>query len=156
MAPTEKQKKAFDLILENIGTKGEAILEAGYTKSVSETPSLVTKSKGYIELMNQYGLDDDSLAKKHKQLLNCGKEEIEAKNLDMAYKLKGHYAPEKKQIGGVDGKDLFPLSNKESEEYAQWRIQQGLSAAVEPASAKETPVCLGSGQSDEDEQRGIV
>ena len=40
---------AVKLISENLGTIGEALRKAGYSKSVSETPHNVTESKGYIE-----------------------------------------------------------------------------------------------------------
>ena len=44
--------------------------------------------------MKKY-LPDDKLAAKHQAFLDSEREEIGVKALDMAYKLKGSYAPEK-------------------------------------------------------------
>lgn len=73
--PTPKQKLAFDLISENLRnpkpdvTLGKTMLQAGYSPQVALKPKLVTESKGFRELMDAAGLDDASLTRKHKQLL---------------------------------------------------------------------------------------
>ena len=116
---TIKQRKTAEDLLENVGKPiGKAMLDNGYSKSTSENPDHLTKSKGWNELMDKY-LSDDFLAEKHKELLNkkevktkfdhetgefeaipTGELDVQAvsKGLDMAYKLKGKYAPEKKDI----------------------------------------------------------
>lgn len=116
--PTFLQKKLITLISENISKKGkktmgQLLIEAGYSKSVSESPQRVTESKSWKDLLEEY-LPDNDLMVAHKKLLNkqeyiaIGKKgereviptgEIDpqavGKGLDMAYKLKGRYAPEK-------------------------------------------------------------
>lgn len=112
---TLKQKKAAQKITENHGNVSKGMLEAGYSPNTAKKPSNLTNSKGWQELMDKF-LPDSLLAKKHQALLN--KEEVRLKNnnetgeidviptgqidvqavakgLEMAYKLKGSYAPEK-------------------------------------------------------------
>lgn len=130
--PTKKQKDAVKILSENIGKPiGEAMREAGYSKSTSETPQRLTESKGFQQLMDEY-LPDELLAEKHKELLTTPKkvrhyvkgdleseyEELDtqavSKGLDMAYKLKGSYAPEKKEIKGtISLTDLFSKSKEQ-------------------------------------------
>lgn len=93
--PTLKQKAAFDRIIENPHKPvSEIMLEVGYDKNTAIHPKDLTESKGYIQLLEEHGLDDHSLAERHKQLLK-NEPTIAIKALDMAYKVKGHYAPEK-------------------------------------------------------------
>jgi hypothetical protein len=66
--PTPKQIKAVKLISDNLRRDkpepiGKLLRKSGYTKSVSESPELVTKSKGFIELLEENGVTDDALAK---------------------------------------------------------------------------------------------
>lgn len=150
--PKDRHKKVFDNLAENGGNKGEAILDAGYSKVTSETPTKVIESKGFQQLVNER-LSDDKLTNTHEALLqstrlehmtfppfNEEKKDNEGKGeqltdkdikemlasvnctvrkivhgdlvrhvyfwspdnrarkdgLDMAYKLKGDYAPEKR------------------------------------------------------------
>lgn len=114
---TGLQKRAFKAYTDNPRNKGKALLEAGYSVRTAEKPKTVIESKGWQELMDKY-LPDKLLNLRHKQLLN--KKEILLKankdtgkveavkggidtnavkaGLDMAYKLKGKYAPEKRQV----------------------------------------------------------
>ncbi len=63
---TEKQKRAANNImaqkLVNKENRGKALRNAGYSNSVSKTPQLVTKSKGFLAYMNNSGLTDENLA----------------------------------------------------------------------------------------------
>lgn len=128
---TFKQQRAAKILSENIGKPvGEAMREAGYSKETSETPTRLTESKAWPELLEQY-IPDKLLARKHKLLLNAKKKvrkiakdgevtEYEeedrdaiARGLDMGYKLKGHYKAEKHDInlvtpilGGTSKKDV--------------------------------------------------
>lgn len=86
---------AFKLMAENGGVASRAMEDAGYSKMTAVTPQKLTESKGFKELMDEHGLGDKDLASKHKKFLNSKKEEIGVKALDMAYKVKGNYAPEK-------------------------------------------------------------
>lgn len=106
---TLRQKIVFSKLMEGKGSSMKKILkEAGYSESVQNAPTKVTKSKTWQDLMEQY-LPDDQLAKIHNDLLNK-KENIVVKDrfggveiiptgqvdtqaakaaLEMAYKLKG-------------------------------------------------------------------
>jgi len=62
--PTQKQKMAAKKISENIGKKttGELLRESGYSRSISETPELATKGKGFKEEMAKYGLTEELIS----------------------------------------------------------------------------------------------
>lgn len=73
---TLNQKKVTSKILEQV-RKGEkvsvskAMRESGvYSQSVSKQPHRITKSKGFIEILEKAGLSDSFLARKHSQLAN--------------------------------------------------------------------------------------
>lgn len=71
---TARQRKAAQKILENLGLDkprpvGEILREIGYSNATSQTPTLVTESKGFKELIDQYLPDEDVLSA-HKSLLN--------------------------------------------------------------------------------------
>lgn len=108
-----KRKKVALALIENGGSVSAAMVKAGYTPAYAKNPQKLTESQSWKELMEKY-LPDSLLAEKHNALLNkkefmiirSGKEaevtptgEIDpnavAKGLDMAYKIKGTYAPEK-------------------------------------------------------------
>lgn len=109
---TLKQIKALEKITENHGNISKAMLEVGYSPNTAKKPQNLTESKGWKELMEEY-LPDMDLAKKHKELLNGGKEETQVKALDMGYKLKGSYVNEKKIADGIFNlSQLFEKSNE--------------------------------------------
>jgi len=94
---TLKQKAAVKKLLENKGMAVSVAMmtsEVPYTPATAKNPKELTDSNGWKELMAKY-LPDDKLAKKHQQFLNSEKEEIGVKALDMGYKLKGAYAPDR-------------------------------------------------------------
>lgn len=119
---TIRQKKAFKLVETGRNT-GEIMVAAGYSPKTAKAPTKLTKSKGWEELMEKY-LPDKLLTTKHKELLEVPvkvrhfkKGELESeieqldsfavsKGLDMAYKLKGKYAAEKRELSGKDGQPL--------------------------------------------------
>ncbi len=107
--PTLKQKKAFQAVGVNGGNISKAMVEAGYSPSVSKRTDKLTNTKGWEELMSTC-LSDELLAERHLELLNkrdirfsAEGEELSnepdtqavTKALDMAYKIKDKYAPEK-------------------------------------------------------------
>jgi len=112
---TEKQKKAIEKVVENNGSVSRAMREAGYSPKTAKNPKMLTESKAWEELMEKH-LPDKLLAKKHKELLTIPKkvrrfvkgeleseyEELDSqaisKGLDMAYKLKAKYKPEKREV----------------------------------------------------------
>lgn len=73
--PTIRQKKLAEEIAKNLKgglgktrkTMGQIMLDAGYSKNVSETPSLVIKKKGFADLLQEY-FPDDTILKLHKNL----------------------------------------------------------------------------------------
>lgn len=90
---TEKQRKAYKLLKTGfVSSEREAFRLAGY----KSPPHEIKKTQGWQALMEQY-LPEERLVSKHLELLNASKEEVQVKALDLAYKLKGSYAPEKTQ-----------------------------------------------------------
>ncbi len=93
------QKRAVEEVLKG-STITEAMSKAGYAPSTASTTGKLTNSDGWKELMELY-LPDDLIAKKHKELLEAtDKDGIPEYNairagVDMGYKLKGKYAPDK-------------------------------------------------------------
>lgn len=75
--PTLRQQKAFEKLSEIVGkspdlkghTIGQILRDSGYSQSISETPSKVTSSKGWRELMEEHFPKED-LIKRHKSILN--------------------------------------------------------------------------------------
>ncbi|MDP4225050.1 MAG: hypothetical protein Q8910_01575 [Bacteroidota bacterium] len=113
---TTKQKKAIKKIVENHGNVSKSMKEAGYSEKSAKNPKNLTESKGFQELMEKEGITDEFLFQKHKELLdkketflkwNSETHEYEViptgvidsqavkAGLDMAYKIKGKYAPDK-------------------------------------------------------------
>lgn len=102
--PTDLQKKAAILALENIGldkplTKGQILKKAGYSDAIAKNPDIIWNSIGFNELLDA-ALPDDLLAKKHREGLEAtslyGKDGHEHPDygtrhryLESAYKLKG-------------------------------------------------------------------
>lgn len=114
---TMRQKQAIKELVGNGGNVTKAMIKAGYTKATANTPQKLTESIGFRKLMEEAGLTDENLFKKHTELLNKretivvheGKEtRVEVTDqpdsfavksaLDMAYKIKGTYAAEKADV----------------------------------------------------------
>jgi len=87
ITPTKRQRLAVKNISEHL-TKGGVLESAGYSKSVSESPSLVMKSKGFIVAMEEMGITDEFL---NKALMSdiTTKKGNRLGELTLAYKLKG-------------------------------------------------------------------
>jgi hypothetical protein len=114
---TQRQLSAIKKVVESGGKKAvsKAMVEAGFSEQYARNPKKLTKSKAWEKMMNKH-LPDSLLAKKHKELLTVPvkrrtyikgdlqseTEELDSqavsKGLDMAYKLKGKYAPEKAEV----------------------------------------------------------
>jgi len=100
--PTEKQKRAFKEIVENGSNKKDAMIKAGYSKNTAIAPTKMTETKGWEKLMEEH-IPDDLLSKVHNEGLEAVSNKkpdfgVRHKYLDTAYKLKGKYAPEKKEF----------------------------------------------------------
>lgn len=117
---TQRQRVLQKKISENLGKKkpkpmGELMKEAGYSEATSKTPTLVTQTKSWQELVNEK-LPDGKLLEKLNVLLDARKKtrtyikgdlqtEYEeednnaiGKGLDMSFKIKGKYAPTEVKI----------------------------------------------------------
>lgn len=70
---TKKQKLAASKMVENGGNVSKAMREAGYSPKTAKTPKKLTKSKGWMKLMDTYIPDKDLLVK-HKEALNAVKQ----------------------------------------------------------------------------------
>ena len=127
--PTLKQKKAVKVVVSG-GSPTEGMRQAHYAPSVIRKPKVLTGSKGWEELMERY-LPDKLLVEKHKELLEVPKkirqfnkgelmseyEELDSnavsKGLDMGYKLKGKYSPEKHINLNIEAsKEELELANR--------------------------------------------
>lgn len=82
ITPTTRQRIAFDRLVE-LGGKyngkksvimGKILAEAGYSKITQKTPTKVTQSKGWLQLMEEH-FPDDKLSKKMD-------EQLDAKTID--------------------------------------------------------------------------
>lgn len=116
--PTIKQKMAFKKVLAGT-TLTKAMKEAKYSTTTSNTTGKLTRSKGWKELIDRH-LSDSLLIKKHRELLDKreanGEIDVQAvtKGLDMAYKLKGSYAPEKSVSLNVNTSEEIIKKSKEA------------------------------------------
>lgn len=116
---TLKQKKAIALLMENHGNVSRAMREAGYDDTTAKNPKNLTNSVAYKSLAE--AIPDELLSKKHLELLKKKDEngmiDVNAvkAGLDMGYKLKGSYAPEKRKIDV----DITAIKNKDDAELAR-------------------------------------
>lgn len=116
---TQKQKKAIAKLIENHGNVSKAMREAGYTEASARNPRNLTDSLAYKAIADL--IPDELLSEKHLALLNKqdadGNIDVQAvkAGLDMGYKLKGSYAPEKRSVHV----DLTEIKNKDDAELAK-------------------------------------
>jgi hypothetical protein len=108
---TIRQQKAIKILMDSGGKSvSGAMKKAGYSEATAKTPSKLTGSKTFKDLFEEY-IPDDLLAKKHKELLTVPIKVKKVKEngkmvtyeytdvhalkagLDLAYKVKGRYAP---------------------------------------------------------------
>lgn len=97
MAVTKKIKKTFMKVMEGESVS-KAMIASGYSKNSAINPQLVTKSKGWKELMESR-LSDSLLLKVHKEGLQAKINDkpdysVRHKYLDTAYKIKGKFPKE--------------------------------------------------------------
>lgn len=115
--PSIRAERTAQILAGNGGKSvGAAMREAGYSKSSADTPSKLTNTLSWPELMDKY-LPRKSIAAAHKKLVSAekstfvqvGGEIIEKKSpdnaarnkaVDMAYKLRGEFAPEQIEVKG--------------------------------------------------------
>lgn len=69
---TIKQRKALDMIVENGGNVSKGMRDAGYSPETASTPSKLTATKGWAELLAEY-LPENDILKVHKEALSANK-----------------------------------------------------------------------------------
>lgn len=125
-----RAKAAFKKLAENGGKSvSRAMREAGYSKVTASTPSKLTKSKSWQELMDEF-LPNEMIANAHSELINAGRKfgkefvpdyKARAKGIDMAHKLRGNYAPERIELSKRKFQDK---SNEELLAIAQKKLKK--------------------------------
>lgn len=136
---TPRQKAAVKKFVEKRGKSlSKAMREVGYSKNTAKNPQNLTKSKSWDELMEEF-LPQSLVAKTHSDLLTAEetvfiphKGKILAKKrpdytarkngADMAYKLRGQYAPDKMELSKRKFQDK---SNEELLAIAQKKLKKG-------------------------------
>lgn len=115
-----KEKRFAEAYIQNGGNASGAARKALGTvdKNVSHVQGsrLLRSVTEKSNLLEKY-LPEDHLFTRHREFLDDDKEKtVAAKALDMAYKLKGSYAPEKKEISGqmemIASDELIALADK--------------------------------------------
>ncbi len=107
---TYRQKLAASKLLENGGNISKTMKQAGYSAAMAKNPHKLTSSKGWQELMGVY-LPDSLLVGVHSDLFMAKKSkllgdkrliipdnQVRAKALNLAYKVRGYYKPKIKDI----------------------------------------------------------
>lgn len=91
--PTYKQTQAAQKMVENGGNVSKAMKDAGYSDATANTPKKLTESKGFLELLDDYGLTEELIIKSLVEDIksNAGKRRIE---LTLAAKLRGMFKRE--------------------------------------------------------------
>ncbi len=100
--PTLRIKKAFDKTMENLQaehpkSKGEILLESGYSPSVAEKPKLVFESKSFQEMLAL--IDDSQIVEKwFKWALGDSDKRVALEAGDKIMKLKNRYPKEQLDV----------------------------------------------------------
>lgn len=104
---TSKQKRALAIMGENSGiSSAEAMIRAGYSPATARNPQKLTTSKAFAKYSDS--IPDNLVRSKHLALLkkkdkdgNIDVVAVKA-GVEMAYKIKGYFAPEQQtNIGEV-------------------------------------------------------
>lgn len=115
---TLKQQQAAKNIVENHGNVYKGMVDAGYDPTTAKNPKNLLDSKGFMELMDSYGLTDDLI-------ITSLTEDIKTKpgnrtpELQLAVKMRGRMT-EKLDLGGkleIDNGIADPLVAAQFAEY---------------------------------------
>lgn len=117
--PTIKQQKAAKALVGNGGNVTAAMREAEYAEATINTPQKLTESKGFQEIWEEL-IPKSLVVKTHRKIIlkkdKDGQPHSDAvKGVDMAYKVDGAYAPEKKvnlNLGMESRPDVIELTRK--------------------------------------------
>lgn len=129
-----RQKKVIQKMIENDGNVSKAMKESGYSENYARNPQNLVKTKSFQELMDEV-FPDNYLLDKHRELLekketirNWKGNEVKVirtdepdavavkAGLEMAYKLKGSFAAERKSHEFPQGVPILPLNFIEGDE----------------------------------------
>lgn len=108
LANNIRRQKLANLIVENNGNMAKSMREAGYSPETARNPQNIIKTESFQELLDKV-IPKELVTSKHAELLNAevkvyrkgtletvrNDTEAISKGLDMYYKLKGSYAPDK-------------------------------------------------------------
>lgn len=133
-----REARAVALLKSGEAKTQKAALEgAGYSASTAEkaAKSVLGKVRVQSALMdafNELGVNDTYLARRHKTLIDSKEHQAVSKGLDMAYKVRGEYAPEKHEhsvdvVEKVSESKLIEVLRKVAEE-AKAKAKKGESA----------------------------
>lgn len=73
--------------MESGGNIAKGMRAAKYAKSTTNRPEVLTKSKAWPELMEEY-LPDLKLAQKHSELLDSERDDVALRSVELGYKVK--------------------------------------------------------------------
>lgn len=113
---TIKQQQVAQNLLENTGKSVSQVMkEVGYKRGSYLNPQQLTRSKGWIKLMDKY-LPDDKLLGKHSELISSKNDKVSLSAIELAYRVKG-------KLKGNAGESENDQSSQEIREVI-FRIRQ--------------------------------
>ena len=112
--PTQKQQLVFSMLSENIRSGnvkpiGQVLLDAGYSQSVANSPTRVTHTKGFQELLEEYLPDNLLLDALTQDIKN--KPGNRHRELTLALQIKGKLKQAEDGIGGGNTYNTFVQQN---------------------------------------------
>lgn len=88
MMPTTKQQTAISNMVENGGNVSKAMRDAGYSPNTAKTPKKLTKSLGFVQMCESYGLTEELLLEALVEDIKLKKGNRKAE-LELGFKIKG-------------------------------------------------------------------
>jgi len=126
MATIKQQKVAKEMVGKGGKSITRAMIESGYSKNTAHTPSKLTRSKGWNELMDQF-FPDEKMAKTLGQQIGATKivfdnhkkysfpdNDARLRALDQGFKLKQKYKPTQ-----IDMRSFVGWTPEELKKYAK-------------------------------------
>lgn len=113
--PSLKQLKAMKLVVENGGNISKAMRDAGYSPETAKSPSKLTESLAWQDLMEKHFSDakiskiiDEGLKamKENAKMVEVPDHATRHKFVETALKLKSKFPAEKHELTGKDGEAL--------------------------------------------------
>lgn len=103
---TMKQRKAAEALVETRGNVSEAMRRAGYTPQSAKNPKNLTESKGFHELLDEYGLTEQLIVTSLVSDIKSKPKKRKAE-LELAAKMRGMFVERLDLTSG--GEALKPL-----------------------------------------------